>query len=303
MWKPKGFYSLLSILILHLLLTGCSKEEDLVDEEFEFEVAPFSGENEIIFNENEVIISPSESVLDNIFDSADEDSFPEPMIDSIEPSAISSPLYYRPWYGKANTPRWCPKQSKFKGRTGGTHGGIDIHAPKGTKIFSILSVKSKLKKNPGSGGANSKWGKHIFLTFNEKKDGKTYQLNLVYAHLDAITASTGDIEPGEQVGRTGCTGNSGSKTYCDKPNVCEKKERAKWARTDHVHIEIITPLGYPTNCKRIDVTNRKWKYSKIDPACYFDWEINHENNSDCFFLDANCKRKNKKSLIERLFGI
>ena len=108
---------------------------------------------------------------------------------------------YRGWYG--NT--WAPGKSHFgigvrqNGKR--NHQGVDIEAKVGTSAVAvekgiIVSIKdSKIG-----------FGKTVMLEFTDKDGNKVYAQ---YAHMSEVTVEVNqDIEEGDEVGKTGKTGNA-----------------------------------------------------------------------------------------------
>lgn len=154
---------------------------------------------------------------------------------------------YRAWYGTQNKPRWCPQQSKYKGR-GGNHDGVDLFAVSGTQLVALTN--GSIQWNPR--GANGKWGNHIFLNFTSR--GSNY--TIVYAHLGSlIGVNNRKVRAGEVICTSGCSGNT---TYCGIRNKCGGLE-------DHVHLELFSPGG------------------RIDPIAAFGWNVKYANDHRCIF--------------------
>ena len=77
----------------------------------------------------------------------------------------------------------------------GFHKGIDIIAPRGTKILAV--VDGVIKETNYS----SEYGNYIII-----ENDKEYES--LYAHLDKITVKEGDnVLQGEEIGTVGCSGN------------------------------------------------------------------------------------------------
>lgn len=156
----------------------------------------------------------------------------------------------RGWYGTRTQPKWCPQQSKFRGR-GGQHQGVDIFKQKGTELVALAD--GRIEWNPqGAGGA---WGNHIWLNF--VRGGRNY--TFVYAHLNQLVgAAPRNVRVGEVICRSGCTGNT---VYCGQFNRCQRKE-------DHLHLELFSPSG------------------RIDPVAFLGWSLQYADDSSCYI--PNC---------------
>lgn len=84
---------------------------------------------------------------------------------------------------------------------GGYHNGVDIAAPKGTKLVAPISgtVRTNSEKNIPKGG------NVLFITRTE--GDKTTVVGL--AHLDSVNVKTGDVvQEGDDIGTSGTTGNA-----------------------------------------------------------------------------------------------
>lgn len=152
----------------------------------------------------------------------------------------------RGWYGQINRPRWCPGQSKFRGR-GGQHGGVDIAMPKGTTLLSLVSGRLVWKPNGGN------IGHRVWINFRYR--GSNY--TLIYGHLDGKIGNTPrNVRAGDQVARSGCSGNT---VYCPNLNCVDRLE-------DHVHVQLAGQSGL------------------IDPVPFFGLNLQYYNDTDCYYL-------------------
>lgn len=78
----------------------------------------------------------------------------------------------------------------------GSHSGVDFHAPYGV---SVVSVGRGTVVEAGWGGA---YGNNVVIRMH---DGTYTQ----YAHLASVSVAVGqEVEPGQQIGLSGSTGNS-----------------------------------------------------------------------------------------------
>ena len=76
------------------------------------------------------------------------------------------------------------------------HNGIDIAAPKGTKVLAVASGRIK------ETNYNSEYGNYIIIENDEEYE-------TLYAHLDKINVKEGySISQGEEIGTVGYTGNA-----------------------------------------------------------------------------------------------
>ena len=156
---------------------------------------------------------------------------------------FAGPLPWKSWVRTSIFGRYRPLGSIFRGkrrtRTGRIyyHQGVDILAPKGTKLVA-----------PANGviaraGAWDRWGYGKAVLIRVSSGGK--DLYVLYAHLNQVLVHTGQkVRRGQVVGRAGKSGNAGR---------MPKKE-------EHVHVEVRTrestgrglsgrvdPLKYFTN--------------------------------------------------------
>jgi hypothetical protein len=114
---------------------------------------------------------------------------------------------------------WAPAGSKYKGpRSGGTHWGWDIFAPKGSKLIAPVWPAQLTYKQSASYG--------LMAIFAFKWKNKPYQI--IYAHLDQQIGADRTINGPDEVGIAGCSGNAGGQG-CGSPLV-------SGGRTEHVHV-------------------------------------------------------------------
>ena len=123
------------------------------------------------------------------------------------------------------------------------HRGVDILAPKGTEIKTIISGKVI------ASGKSSTFGYYVLVrSVNESGEGGEYIFTL-YAHLMKEGRAKGDISEGDVVGVQGNSGNA--------KDLPEERE--------HVHIE--TSIGD---------TYTESKGNRVDPLQYFDTKFDSE---------------------------
>lgn len=127
----------------------------------------------------------------------------------------------RGFYGMAGT--WHPALSRFGAkRTTGVHRGVDIYAPRGTRIVAPFAGKLERPTNPDDLGLRV----HIAFTFN--KVGYRF----VLGHLDEFVGAAGAVTAGDVIGLAGCSGNADKDEPCSKKNACERY-------STHVHIQLM----------------------------------------------------------------
>jgi murein DD-endopeptidase MepM/ murein hydrolase activator NlpD len=81
------------------------------------------------------------------------------------------------------------------------HGGLDIHAPVGTKIRSI--TQGTVHAAPKSEGGDL--GYYIIVKSTVSEDEVLY---ILYAHLKEPSTKTGNVQQGDVIGTAGVTGNA-----------------------------------------------------------------------------------------------
>ncbi|WP_170328956.1 M23 family metallopeptidase [Ruegeria arenilitoris] len=160
------------------------------------------------------------------------------------------PYQYRGWYLNNG---WKPDWSHFDGqRPSGRHKGIDVFLQRGTKL--LAPTAGKLYLNPFKGGPNNPtFGKSAVIEYTRNR--KTYFL--IYAHLSAVSGRSGrPISSGQEVGRSGCSGNAGGNYPCG--DMGSRNDYG--GRSDHVHIEVREG--------GLDISA-----PKINPLSHFRWRI------------------------------
>ncbi len=125
------------------------------------------------------------------------------------PAKMSIPVF------GTTTKDWNPKSFWYEPwGASGVHKGIDIFAPKGSKIVAAAPGLVLFAGEIDRGGTvalvlGAKWRLHY------------------YAHLDSLTTQAGSwLARGEQVGTVGTTGNAAGKPA-------------------HLHFSVVTPIPYP----------------------------------------------------------
>lgn len=153
------------------------------------------------------------------------------------PQSVTVHDQYRGWY---STRAWLPRYSRFHGRPGGGHNGIDLFAHYGSDVKT--PVTGRLLFNPFSGGPNNpSLGRTSVVESNI--DGRV--VYVVFAHLSAnVGRANAIVRAGAVVGRAGHSGNAKADN-----NPYDFRHRNPWGgRSDHVHIDVRKKL----NAKRGD---------------------------------------------------
>jgi murein DD-endopeptidase MepM/ murein hydrolase activator NlpD len=148
---------------------------------------------------------------------------------------------YRGWY---ENDTWAPEYSKYKGRPGKKHGGIDIFAPIGTTIVSPVDGFFE----PGVGADFGNFG---LIAFNHEEKKKF----LFLCHLSKLVLTKSQwVTAGTVIGYAGCSGNAQNNLPCGSA-----KDRNRYGgRSDHIHIEV--RVGGPAD-----------KNPTEDPVRIFNW--------------------------------
>ncbi|MEK6921166.1 MAG: M23 family metallopeptidase, partial [Nanoarchaeota archaeon] len=129
------------------------------------------------------------------------------------------------------------------------HGGIDIHAPWHTEIYSV-GAGEVVTLDPHDGGR----------VVVDHGDG----ISTEYIHLDEITVKDGDdVKAGDVLGLAGCRGNGNRVEYC-KYSIGHKNA--------HLHFNVIDTNISP-HLRDINGDRTVLEKDNVNPLCYLDEAI------------------------------
>lgn len=153
---------------------------------------------------------------------------------------------YRGVYGKPGAWIWKTDWSRYKfvRPNGLPHWGVDIHAPVGTPLVSVVDGDLTFANQP------SGLGLYAILSF--EKNGARYAFH--YGHMKDKRGAPRSVAKGEVLGWVGCSGNA------DINNVCSTSVTGQPFSSSHLHFALLPPQGanQPKRC---------------DPVATLDWKV------------------------------